>query len=90
MNSASSERRESVLFDEDDLITQSKIIPNSSDSSEHNNIVDGKIGLTEMKIQCPEKITVGHLNVNSKGIILMHFLSLLILIWTYYLFQRLN
>ena len=32
------------------------------DSTKHNDIVDAKIGLREMKIQCPEKITVGHLN----------------------------
>ena len=35
------------------------------DSTKHNDIVDAKIGLREMKIQCPEKIIVGHLNINS-------------------------
>ena len=50
---------------EDIIITQSNIIPNSFDSAKHNDIVDAKIGLREMKIQCPEKIIVGHLNINS-------------------------
>ena len=40
---------------EDIIITQSNIIPNSFDSAKHNDIVDAKIGLREMKIQCPEK-----------------------------------
>ena len=58
---------ESVHCDEDNFITQSKISPNLFDSTEHNDICDAKIGFREMKIQCPEKIIVGHLNINSIG-----------------------
>ena len=50
---------------EDNFITQGKIIPNSFDSTEHNDVLDAKIGLMEMKIQCLEKIIVGNLNINS-------------------------
>ena len=57
--------RESSHCDEYAFITQSNIISNSFDSTKHNDIVDAKIGLREMKIQCPEKIIVGHLNINS-------------------------
>ena len=51
--------------DESNFITQSKIIPNSFDSTDHNDILDAKIRLSELKIQCQEKIIVGHLNINS-------------------------
>ena len=51
--------------EEDTFITQSKSIPNSFDSTKHNNILDAKIGLREMKIQSPEILIVGHLNINS-------------------------
>ena len=33
---------------------------NSFDSTKHNNIVNAKIGLREIKNQCPEKIIFGH------------------------------
>ena len=56
---------ESSHCDENIIITQSNIIPNSFHSTKHNDILDAKIGLREMKIQCPEKIIVGHLNINS-------------------------
>ena len=65
VNNLSSERGESVLYDEDKFNTQSKIIPNSFNSTDLNDILDPKIGLREMEIQCPQKITVGHLNINS-------------------------
>ena len=39
----------SVLCDEDKLIAQSKIILKSFDITKHNNIVDAKIGLREIK-----------------------------------------
>ena len=55
----------SAHCDEDTFITQSNIIPNSFDNTKHNDIVDAKIGLTEMKIECPEKIIFDHLNINS-------------------------
>ena len=55
----------SVLCDEDNFITQSKIIPNPFDSTDRNNIYDAKIGLREMKIQCPDKIIGNHLNIYS-------------------------
>ena len=32
------------------------------DSTEHNDILDAKSGIREMKIQGPEKINFGHLN----------------------------
>ena len=51
--------------EEDTFITQSNSIPNSFDSTKHNNILDAKIGLREMKIQSPEILIVGHLNINS-------------------------
>ena len=51
--------------DESTFITQSNIIPNSVDSTKHNDILDAKIWLREIKIQCLEKITVVHLNINS-------------------------
>ena len=41
------------------------MIPNSFNSTEHNKILDTKIGIREIQIQCPEKTTVGHLNINS-------------------------
>ena len=50
---------------EDNFITPSNSIPNSFDSTKHNDILDAKIGLREMKIKCPENIIVGHLNINS-------------------------
>ena len=55
----------SANCDEDIFITQSNIIPNSFDSTKHNDILDAKIGLRKMKIQCPEKTVVRHLNVKS-------------------------
>ena len=65
INRVGYERRESSHWDEDTVITQSNIIPNSFDSTKHNDILDAKIGIREMNIQCPEKIFVGHLNINS-------------------------
>ena len=56
---------ESIPCDEGNFINWSKIIPKLFDSTKHNDIVDSKIWLIEMKIQFPEKITVGHLNINS-------------------------
>ena len=47
------------------FITQNKIILNSFDSTEHNDILDAKIGMIEMKIQYSEKIIVNHSNINS-------------------------
>ena len=46
-------------------ITQSKIIPNSFLNTKHNDILDSKIRLRKMRIQCPEKLIVVHLNMNS-------------------------
>ena len=37
-------------YGEDTFITQSNIIPNSFDNTKHNDILDAKNGLTEMKI----------------------------------------
>ena len=51
--------------DESTFITQSNIIPNSVDSTKRNDILDAKFWLREIKIQCLEKITVVHLNINS-------------------------
>ena len=65
INRVSYEREESVHCDEDNFITQGKIIPDSFDSTEHNDILDAKTALRKMKIQCPEKIIVDHLNINS-------------------------
>ena len=64
--------------DESTFITQSNIIPNSVDSTKHNDIFDAKIWLREMKIQCPEKIIVGHLNINlirSKLDVLLRYIT---------------
>ena len=61
----SSEGEESVLSDEERFIALSEIISNSFNSTDLNDILDAKIGLREMRIQCPEKIIVGHLNMNS-------------------------
>ena len=55
----------SAHCDEDTFITHSNIIPNSFDSTKHIDILDAKIGLREMKIQCPEKVIIGDLNINS-------------------------
>ena len=41
-----------------------KFIKNLIDSTDHD-ILDAKIGPREMKIQCPEMIIIGHLNINS-------------------------
>lgn len=54
-----------MLCDEDNFINRSKIISNSFDSTEHNDILDAKILLAEMKIQFPEKIVVDYLNIDS-------------------------
>ena len=64
-NRAGYESGESVNCSEDNFITQDKIVPNSFDSTEHNDILDAKTGLRDMKIQCPEKIIVSHLNIKS-------------------------
>ena len=61
----SSEGEESVLSDEERFIALSEIISNSFNSTDLNDILDAKIGLREIRIQCPEKIIVGHLNMNS-------------------------
>ena len=50
----------SVYCDEDIFI-----IHNTFNSTEHNDILDPTIGLREIKIHCPEKIIVGHLNIDS-------------------------
>ena len=65
INRVGYERRESSHYKEDTYITETNIITNSFDSTKHNDIVDAKIGIREMKIQCPEKIIVGHFNINS-------------------------
>ena len=65
INRVSSERGKSVLSDEDDVINQSKIIPNSFDSTERNDILEAKIGLREMKTQCSDKIIVADFIINS-------------------------
>ena len=64
INSVGSERGESVLCNEDNFITQGKFVPNSFNSTDHSDILDAKIELREMNIQCLEKIIVGHLNIN--------------------------
>ena len=64
INILNSAREESgTLCDEDKFITQNKLIPNSFDNIKHNDILDTKIGLREIKIQCLAKIIVGHLNI---------------------------
>ena len=45
INSVSYERGDSVHCDEDNFITQSKIIPNSFNSTEHSDILDAKLYL---------------------------------------------
>lgn len=45
INNVSYERRESVCCDEGNFTTQSKIIPNSFNSTEHSDILDAKLDL---------------------------------------------
>ena len=48
----------------DTFITPSNSIPNSFDSTKHNDILDAKLGLREKKIKCPKNMIVVHLNIN--------------------------
>ena len=61
----SSEGEESVLSDEERFIALNEIISNSFNSTDLNDILDAKIGLRGIRIQCPEKTIFGHLNMNS-------------------------
>ena len=53
-----------VHYDKDNFIIQSKFIPISFVSTEHNDVLHAKSRLREMKIQWQKKIIVGHLNIN--------------------------
>ena len=64
VNRVGYERGKSAHSVEDSFITQSNI-PNSFDGTKYNDILEAKIGLREMKIQCPENTIVGHVNINS-------------------------
>ena len=63
-----------MLCDENKFVCQSMIIWKLLDSTEHNDILDAKIKLREMKIQCPTKSIVAYLNTNSIKVNMMHYL----------------
>ena len=55
INNVSYERGESVYCDEDNFTTQSKIIPNSFNSTEHNDILDAKLDLEKWRSRAQGK-----------------------------------
>ena len=54
INRVSYKRGESAHCDEDTFVTQSNIIPNWSDKTKHNDILDAKIDLEKWRSSAPK------------------------------------